>query len=636
MKRLLLFILALLVIPYSYAATPTPYPEPTIVQTASSVFSGYAPTPIILTGGYPIASTSLVFSYWMTFGTDLPDMVCYGSLPDQLYTDGLRFSGRNTLNGSWDEVDGKSATLTTNAYPGFISPAFFAFGFMDQAPLPNGLTAGNYSIQMWIAPDLTVTPQALGPAIQIQVLPSPTPAIYQFLAQYVAGTPVPLMSPVPITTPLLVPQGTPVVIVRSIKNVFNGLGSESRLNLFADASAPHLGEGLLFGNIRLVVTAGAGYWADSASCANSYRSITFSVSSQDVYTEVWLYEYESDPSTFLTPGLVNYKLSYICPVVAGTPVYTQIAQNLQVWVGPTSTPIPVPPVLTAVATWYVGSSHYTSAPIETPIVGDYVDSPYWKFTTAGSPSTPFKLIFHIDETLRLAMAARPTPITNPFYSIYTGGVFPVAHNSKSVTFTVSAGMYPYHYLGIRLAPFSTVSYPAGSYSNTLILENIAGTPVETYILQMEVAQWSPTVTPTLDETLTTTYTATITKTIPITRTFTPTYTKTSTITLTPTVTYTSTPYQVWHHNTKDSDHGVVTINNSSGTAVINLSDMDPYFIDGLWNGKATRDSILSNSYISISKTGGVLTIQVLNLYDSSPLDCTYFPQVILWNVWRLP
>ena len=295
-------------------------------------------------------------------------------------------------------------------------------------------------------------------------------------------------------------------------------------------------------------------------------------------------------------------------------------------------------VPTIVTTWYTGSS-YNSVSYPTPVVDTYIDSPRYKITSADSPSTPFTMNFHIDQTLWDAFQAQPTPVYPTFYSIYTGGVFPQTHNSKSVTITVAAGLSSYQYIGIRLAPFasdSTLSYPPGTYNNILVINNILGTPVATYVLPLLVNVISPTNTPTLDLTITATYTPSITHTSTLTRTSTLTSTPTITVTPTSTITPTTTPYQIWHHNTKDSDHGVVTISNSSGTSVITLSAIDPYFRDGLWNGKVTRDIIMASSYLAISKTAGTLTIKVLNRADSSPVDCTYDPQVVLWNVWRLP
>jgi len=131
-------------------------------------------------------------------------------------------------------------------------------------------------------------------------------------------------------------------------------------------------------------------------------------------------------------------------------------------------------------------------------------------------------------------------------------------------------------------------------------------------------------------------TATPTKSPIPTYTFTPTPSITITATFTVTVTFTVTPEMIWHHSTKDSDHGTATITASNGQIIIDLSDADPYFIDGSWTSKVTRDHVSNNTYLYVVQTGGVLTVEVVNRADNSPYDCSSDPVVIFWNVWRSP
>ena len=155
--------------------TLTPYPMPTIHQTAESIAAGFASTPIVYVTGNPVG-TNLDFVYDMVFDTSPSDpLYLYGSVPNQLYLDGFRFHARENDGVSWS-VDGKSGTV--NASAGIINTGWnrWGFGLMDQAPLPNGLTAGHYLMQMYIAPNLTVTPQAWGPPIVFDVI---TPSITQ-------------------------------------------------------------------------------------------------------------------------------------------------------------------------------------------------------------------------------------------------------------------------------------------------------------------------------------------------------------------------------------------------------------------------------------------------------------------------
>lgn len=161
-------------------STPTPYPQPTVITTYGGV-EYTAPTPIVIPAGLQIDSSSINSEYNVTWATNPSDpLYLFITLPAQLYADGLRFNGHSaSCGGSWSyPVSGNTITFT--AASGFCAnPVNISYGLMDQAPLTHGLTAGTYTMQTYIAPDLTVTPAPWGAPVifyvQVGITPSFTP-----------------------------------------------------------------------------------------------------------------------------------------------------------------------------------------------------------------------------------------------------------------------------------------------------------------------------------------------------------------------------------------------------------------------------------------------------------------------------
>ena len=175
----------------AWADTPTPYPQPTVEVTftnSSGTYVVYAPTPVWFTSSEIIQSNAINVEYDYTFDANPSEaLYLFISIPNQLYTNGLRFNGHASGGGSW-AVDGKTGTLT--AASGLsAAPSNIGFGLMDQTP-KGPLTGGHYEMQMYIAPDLTVTPQAWGAPIIFEISATPTPEPTPIVTPTVTGTPI--------------------------------------------------------------------------------------------------------------------------------------------------------------------------------------------------------------------------------------------------------------------------------------------------------------------------------------------------------------------------------------------------------------------------------------------------------------
>jgi uncharacterized repeat protein (TIGR01451 family) len=181
----------------TFTLTVTPYPQVTIVN--DSTFKHYnqvaAPTPITFTAGIRIESSTFDFKYYADWGVyPGPTTYFFVSLPDQLYTNGLRINTHGPAGGSW-ETNGKSATNT--AVNGFDVSLLLSYGLMDQAPLNAGFTAGHYEMQAYLAPDLTSTPALFGAPMVFDVY-TPTFTVTRTHTLTVTPTVPPTLTPTTI------------------------------------------------------------------------------------------------------------------------------------------------------------------------------------------------------------------------------------------------------------------------------------------------------------------------------------------------------------------------------------------------------------------------------------------------------
>lgn len=217
-------------------------------------------------------------------------------------------------------------------------------------------------------------------------------------------------------------------------------------------------------------------------------------------------------------------------------------------------------------------------------------------------------ITRMGNTVYIASGLSPVGTTNEFVGILSGG---------TVSWSGPTASFPYIQKYTSLVNDGSSVFSIGGWSGVY-----GQNPMDDiYVSEINSPTVTPTFTITRTHTLTPQYTATKTPTITQTATIAPTMTR--------------TPQDIYHHNTDDSDHGVVLMNDVNGTTILSLAKTDPYFIKGDWGAKVSRDVVYPSTYLLVSRTAGDLIIKITN-QDNSPYDCSTNSCNLYWNVWKRP
>lgn len=204
-------------------ATITPYSVPTYIYVSKSNgpnpwVTAIVPNPLVLVAGQNEYDPLQCYYEARGWSVTTDPFYMFISIPDQLWTDGMRMGAQAPgPGGSWDVSDTKTGTITASS--GFNDPSVsISFNIMADGGIPTGFTAGNYSMQMYIAPDLTVTPQEWGAPIIFDIVtatdtitPTDTVTETHTITDTITHTP----TITPTKTLIMVPTATPTITVTS-------------------------------------------------------------------------------------------------------------------------------------------------------------------------------------------------------------------------------------------------------------------------------------------------------------------------------------------------------------------------------------------------------------------------------------